>query len=506
MPIPDLLMHPVLLSLTNFDITLQATQLNESGVEFPVDDVRIDVGVNNLNGGALSQGTWFSLAIYKNDHLLRSVTFDSGSSWSYTLTDVFTHGVHTVYKVAITTAPGIFVMESPVSITIDEAKLHELGIADLGASIFSVEKHWHQNGINFEPYYSLRAAVDNHGIGYAQTDSVLTFFSDGATIATLPIPAGSLPGPGDRVVPAIGLRGDDIPSGRYLIRAKIDPVINEVHKEDNISTNAGEINNTPAAAAGEILTLILDFHSSAENLTIEIANHNNQVQSYHDIRLLLLKNEALVKEWKPLSFGPRASSRVNYEEPIILPNYLEMTKYKALLTSDPSAAVVEESNILDIKEATLLTINYNNEMLTDSLRTEIPAKFYAYDSSMRVKEEDVVAMVDRSGVRIIVKGKKIISGWFDAWFTFVLLWHPTVINGAIRGEIEVINVEINQGWTEPLWLLFFGGAYVIVEDIIEGTVKRKIESMITSSLPTVGVGNIIAAVPQEGGVAIVVKL
>ncbi len=511
-PIPDLrTCLGVDLAVTNMDITLQNTGLNIPGVEFPVDDVRIDIIIKNIGKAQLPPNANFSLSLYRNNERLRTTTFTSGSSWSYTYSDTFPHGINTVYKAVITAdISECLLTNNEVTYPIVESKLHPSGTPDYTVSIFNTIKRWQQVGDQFRAYYLLSADVNNVGTGYALGNSKISFYSDSANLASANISGDQLPGPGNTRRFDIGVAVSNLPTGTYLARSQIDPVSNETNKNNNKSLNAGQINNnSPYPQPGEIFSIHYDnFRSADKKLAADIGVTNKEPQIFQNLRLLLYKNDKLVKEWKPLGYGPRASSRALYYEDIQKINLFEINRYKTVLTSDLSNATPAASTILDSQDTKCFAVEVRGDMLQQELSDEqsgLPAKIRASDPSYRVKGTDVSSKITPEGIQVWVKGKQILDNWFDPEFQIYILFYPKAEDGKVKGDVKKLEVSISQGWADFLFTLVAPGIYQGIlsgiESYVQDTLMSKLPSVL--SLPTQG-QYVAAVVPFDGSMSVVV--
>jgi len=202
---------------------------------------------------------------------------------------------------------------------------------------------------------------------------LLFILNDDQVLATLDISQEELPGPGQKKRFMTQLTSSQVPLGDVLVSAHIEPVRNEQVCNNNWSLNFGQLSNTIDPPARVLAFLEFQpWRLAAKKLSTTIQMTNLQKQHLRNLRLLLLKNDALVREWKALQFSPQASSHARYEEER-QPSRgsFGIDRFRAILTSNTDSASPPENSILDSRARNLYWV----EMSEQSLQSQLAVHF-----------------------------------------------------------------------------------------------------------------------------------
>jgi hypothetical protein len=412
--------------VTAVDAKLIGTQVGDSSADFPHDTVRVEATLKNGGNKPVPAGTILHIEFKRNGQTFTfvdpvGVLSDPGSSWSIARTDKFPHNAQTTYTVAVTTSLNeCQKANNQATLTIDEARLHPSGTPDLTCSIFKVEKRWQQQGSSFKGSCYFAAEVSNIGKGSAQTNSQplqLMFYQNKDRLLTkVLIPESEIPAPGYNKVFSTEVPDTDVPYGEYAVYATIEQVRNETNRNNNWSANAGRLNNSaeaPVQAMAKIsfpswgmLGQILNIHIEATNL---------QYQNWSNLRLILYKNDAVLKQWKGLVLGPGAKVRQNTTDD--RPSQESVSGrdvYKAILTTDNSSSITPPAGtILDMQTRPFTWMDMAENLLQQTLQdpvSGIGAKMKASDDSLSISDEKTKVSITPESIFVEAKGNKRLRG------------------------------------------------------------------------------------------------
>jgi hypothetical protein len=472
------------IAVTGMNATLVSTLLGDPQVEFPMDTVKLEATLENVGSEAVPPGAFIYIILKRNGEAVRSATAVDplgapGSNWTYSVNDSFPHGQKTTYVLqASSQLKECRLSNNLAALTIDEKKLHPQGDPDLSVVIFSVEKRWHQEGDRFKASFSLAADVANGGSGYSGSAARLLFLINGnQELAVLNIPQESLPGPGQKRRFTASVPADKIPVGDHVVQASIEPPQNERNTQNNLSPNSGQITHNAELPAGVLAALEFTPWRLAENkLSTTIKMTNLQNQDLHKLRLIMLRDGVAVKEWRLLSFGPRATSRLRYEEELRRPQAtFGKARFRALLTSDAGKNPPANNSILDGRTRELCWV----EMEEGALRSDLQDKELGLAAQVSRKNKDyrileTQAAITAAGISIQVKGRKITNRSQEMDFRAEMILSPRLAAGRVFFEMIKTEVQVSSGASD-----FFG---TLLAPIIYRSSKAAIENFAEKEL------------------------
>ncbi|HEX7503445.1 MAG TPA: hypothetical protein VF451_08480, partial [Acidobacteriota bacterium] len=296
-------------------------------------------------------------------------------------------------------------------------------------------------------------------------------------LAVLNIPQEALPGPGQKrrftaVVPA-----DRIPVGDHVVQASIEPPQNERNTQNNLSPNSEPITHSTELPAGVLAALEFTPWRLAENkLSTSIKMTNLQNQDLHTLRLIMLRDGVPVKEWRMLSFGPRATSHVRYEEELRQPQAaFGQARFRAILTCAAGKNPPANNSILDGRTRDLCWV----EMSEGTLRSDLQDKELGLAAQVARKNKDyrireTQARIAPAGISIQVKGKKITNRSPDMDFRAEIILSPRLAAGRVFFETIKTDVQVSSGTSD-----FFS---TLLAPIIFRSVKAAIEKFAETEL------------------------
>jgi hypothetical protein len=450
-PCPDI-------SVTNMRATLVSTLLGDLQVEVPMDTVRLEATLENTGSEEVPPGAYLYLIVKKNGTVIQTANAADtlaapGSRWTYSVSDSFPHGRKTTYTIQAASAlKECRVSNNQATLTIDEKKLHPAGNPDLTVSIFAVEKGWRQEGERTQAFFDLAVDVANRGSGYSNSPSRLLFIqNDDRVLATMDIPQEELPGPGQKRRFTTQLTSAQVPLGDVLVSAHIEPARNEYACNNNWSLNNGQLSNS-ADPPPRVLA-VLDFQPwrmNGKTVSTAIQAANLQKRPLLNLRLLLLKDNAPVQEWKVLRFGPQESRFFRYTEERQPPaDSFGFDRFRAVLTSDPDHTPPAAGTVLDARTRNLYWIKLGEGGLQDSLLNRdngLAALVARQNQNFHVRE--VSARISAAAVRVSVKGRKSGDQAPDMEFQTDFDLLPRLVFGQVKVEVSKTTIHLGPGLSE----------------------------------------------------------
>ena len=261
-----------------------------------------------------------------------------------------------------------------------------------------------------------------------------------------------------------------IPLGEILVSAHIEPTRNERICNNNWSLSSGQISNS-ADPPARILA-ILDFEpwrltGKTVSATIQVANL--QKRYLRNLRLLLLKNNVPVKEWKQLKVGPQESVNVRYmEECQPPPGRFGIDRFRAVLTSDLVHTPPARESILDARSRNLCWVEMSAGKLQDHLQDKengLAALVARQNQNFRIRE--TLAKIGPTGILVTVKGKKTVDQAPDIGFHAEIHLQPRVVFGQVKADVIKTVVHLGTGLSE-----FFAS---LLEPILSQSISTFIE-------------------------------
>ncbi len=476
-PCPDI-------AVTRMNATLVSTLLGDLQVTVPMDTVKLEATLENVGSAAVPPGAYLYVIVKKNGAVIQSANATDmlgapGSRWCYSVNDSFAHGRKTTY--VIQTASSLKecqVGNNQATVTIDEKKLHPAGNPDLTVSIFAIEKRWRQEGNRIQAFFDLAVDVANRGAGHSSSASRLLFIqNDDQVMATLDIPQDELPGPGQKRRFAIQLAATQIPIGDVLVTAHIEPARNEFACNNNWSLNSVQIFNT-ADPPAQVLAVV-DFQPwrlAGKTVSASIQVANLQKRDLRNVRLLLLKNNVPVKEWKPLKFSPQGSFFVRYAEELRPPpESFGLDRFRAILTHDLDQTPPARESILAAQPRNLYWVEMSEARLQSNLQDTdngLAALVARQNQSFRIRE--IRAAIASADICVNIKGKKSDDQAPDSEFHTQIHLQPRVVFGQVKVDVSKTVVLRGSGMSE-----FFGS---LLAPILCQATKAAIEKFATKEL------------------------
>ena len=445
-------------AITSLNATLVSTLLGDLQVEFPMDTVKLEAKLESVGSAAIPQGTSLYLILKKNGRVIQSVSATDilgapGSRWTYSVNDSFTHNQKTNYAIQVaSTLKECRVSNNQATHRIDEKKLHPAGNPDLTVSILAIEKHWKQEESQFQAFFELAAAITNNGSGASNSSSRLLFVQneEQVVLASLPIAQEDLPGPGQTKHFSTELAAIAVPPGEFLVSAHIERPGNEFICNNNWSLNTGQISNFAEPPAGALA--VMDFqpwHLAGKNLSATLQITNLQNRHLRDLRLILLRDNIPVKEWKALACGPRAQSRVRYQEELQPTSALSgSNRYRAVLYRDAGKTLPADNLVLAAQARSLYRVVLSGRVLQKNLQdkdTGLAVQIQRQNKDFRIQE--TLARIHPGGILIQVKGNRAGAPSPGTDFQSEVLLLPSVALG--RVELETIKTDVRIGSGSP---------------------------------------------------------
>ena len=487
------------IAVNNMQATLVSTLLGDLQVEFPMDTVKLEATLENVGSAAVPPGTFLFLILKKNGKVIQSVNATDaleapGSRWTYSVNDSFPHGQKTTYVIqAATTLRECRVSNNQATCRIDEKKLHPAGNPDLTVSVFTIEKRWQHEGNWFQAFFDLAVDVANRGSGYSNSFSRLLFVlnDDQVVLATLNIPQDELPGPGQKKRFTTELAADQVPLGDFMVSAYIGQARNEYVGDNNWSLNSKRISNTAVPPAGALAAMdFQSWHLAGKQLSATIQITNLQNQYVRNLRLIILKNNVPVKEWRTLAIDPRGSAHVRFvEERQPPPVSFGIDRYRAILTSDPGKESPPENTILDSRTRNLYWLEMSEGLLQNKLHDKdngLAAHVYRQNKNFRINE--TLARISPSGILISVKGNKSVDRSPDVEFHAEILLNPRVILGRVKLDVIKTVVHLGPDLSEFLGSLLAPVLYQSIKAVIEKFAEKEFASNVSGA--SAGPGNL----------------
>jgi len=472
------------IAVSGMSATLVSTLLGDPQVEFPMDTVKLEATLENIGSEAVPPGTFVYVILKRNGEAVRSATIPDplgapGSSWNYSVTDSFLHGQKTTYVIqASSTLKECRLSNNLAALTIDEKKLHPQGDPDLTVTVFSVEKRWQQVGDRFKATFSLAADVANEGSGFSSSAARLLFLIDGnRELAILNIPQEALPGPWQKRRFSAGVSADKIQAGEHVVQASIEPPLNERNTQNNLSHNSGQITHSATLPAGVLVVLeFTPWRLADKKLSATIKMTNLQNQSLHKLRLIMLKDGAPVKEWPMLSLGPRATSRIRYEEELGPPlAVFGHCRFQALLTCGAKEKKPADNTIMDERARDLYWVAMDETALQQDLQDKekgLAAQLYRKNKNYRIRE--IRARIAASGISILVKGRKVADRSPAMDFSAEIILAPRLAAGRVYFETIKTDVRASSGESDFFGTLFAPVIYHSAKTAIEKFAEKEL--------------------------------
>ncbi len=483
-PPPVIMLKCPDIAVTGMSATLVSTLLGDPQVEVPMDTVKLEATLENIGSGAVPPGAFIYIILKRNGEAVRSATVVDplgapGSNWTYSVNDSFPHGQKTTYVLqASSPLKECRLSNNLAALTINENKLHPQGDPDLTVSVFSAEKRWQQEGERFKASFCLVADVANGGSGSSGSATRLLFLINGIQeLAVLDIPQDSLPGPGQKrrftaVVPA-----DKIAAGEHMVQASIEPPQNERNTQNNLSPNSAQLTNSADLPRGVLAALEFTPWRLTENkLSTTIKMTNLQNKDLQKLRLLMLRDGVRVQEWRPLSLGPRATSRLRYEEELRQPKAVfGQARFQALLASDADKNPPANNTILDGRVRDLYWVEMDEATLQDNLQDKergLAAQVSQKNKEYRIYETQ--ARITATGISIQLKGKRIAGRSPDMDFRAEIILSPRLAAGRVFFETLKTDLQVNSGASDFFNALLAPAIYRGVKAAIEKFAEKEL--------------------------------
>jgi hypothetical protein len=472
------------IAVTGMNVTLVSTLLGDPQGEFPLDTVKLEAILENVGSEAVPAGTFIYVILKRNGEVVRSATVTDvlgapGSTWTYSVNDSFLHGHKTTYVLqASSPLKECRLSNNLAALTIDEKKLHPQGDPDLTVAVFSVEKSWQQDGERFKASFSLAADVANGGAGFSSSASRLLFLINGnRELAVLNIAQEELPGPGQKRRFTAKVPAEKIPIGDHVVQASIEPPQNERNTQNNLSHNSGQISNNAELPAGVLAALeFTPWRLAGKKLSTTIKMSNLQNQNLKKLRLIMFRDGVPVKEWRALSFAPRASSRIRYEDELHPPQAIfGQNRFRALLTSDADGNPPANNSILDECTRDMCWVELDEGTLQSNLKDKesgLAVQVGRKHKDCRIQETHAGITVD--GIAIQVKGKRISESSPETDFRAEMILSPRLTAGRVYFETIKTDVQVSSGTSD-----FFAAH---LAPIIYRSVKAAIENFAEKEL------------------------
>jgi hypothetical protein len=475
-PCPDI-------AVISFAATLVSTQVGDSSVDFPHDTVRLDATLGNEGTLAVPRNASLHIELSKNGEVIYKadkieLLGAPGSRWTLHQTDSFPHNLKTTYTITVTTSLTECRKDNnQASFTIDETKLHPTGTPDLTCSIFKVEKRWQQQGAGFKGTCTFSAQVANVGNGYCRNNSQplqLGFYqSGGRLLASVQIPESDLPAPGTHKVFSVEVADTAVPYGDITVSASIAPAANEQNRNNNSSTNTGSLHNVAEAPVTSMARLSFPaWGMLGRILNIRVDIQDLQYQRLDNLRLILLKNGQLAREWKPLGIPSGAKIQKTMTEDRPEREGTANDVYKAILTTDGSSSLTPPAGtVLDAQTRTFGWSDMAESLLQELLRspeTGLGAKIKASDGSLHISDDKTRVQIKPESLLVTVQGYKRLKGGAHADFTASVWLKVHVRNGQVAADVIDKKINIDSIWIEFLAnLLLPGIGHAIVNSIAD---------------------------------------
>ncbi len=465
------------IAVSQLRATLVSTLLGDLQVEVPMDTVKLEATLENIGSEAVPSGAYLYIIVKKNGKVIQSANATDtlgapGSRWAYSVNDSFPHGQKTTYAIQAASAlKECRVSNNQATLLIDEKKLHPEGNPDMTIRIISIEKNWRHEGERIQASYELAVDVTNQGSGYSNSPSRLLFIqNDDQVLATLDIPQHELPGPGQKRRFTTQLTAAQVPFGDVQVSAHIEPARNEFVCNNNWSLSSGQISNSADPPAR--VQAVLDFEPwsmTGKTVSATIQVTNLQKGYLRSTRLLLLKNNVPVKEWKPLKISPQEPFIVRYlEERQSLSVRFGIDRFRAILTSDPDHMPPPRESILDARSRNLCWVEMSAGWLQNNLQEKnngLAALVARQNQNFRIKE--TLAQISPPGILVSVKGRKTVDLGPAVEFHAEIHLRPRVVFGQVQVEVTKTVVHLGTGLSE-----FFGS---LLEPILCQSISAYIE-------------------------------
>ena len=254
-----------------------------------------------------------------------------------------------------------------------------------------------------------------------------------------------------------------MPFGEYNVTASIAQAANERNRDNNSSTNAGSLNNAAQAPVTAMARLSFPpWGMTGRILYVRADIQNLQYQQLDNLRLILLKNDKLFKEWKPLGIasGAKIQKTVNEDRPE-MENDTGRDVYKAILTADGSSSLTPPQNtILDAQTRTFGWMDMSESLVQSLLQdpaTGLGNKIKASDGSLHISDDKTKVHITPDSLLVIVHGYKRLKGGGKADFTASVWLKVHVRNGQVAADVIDKKVTIDSAWVEFLANLILPG-------------------------------------------------
>jgi hypothetical protein len=261
------------------------------------------------------------------------------------------------------------------------------------------------------------------------------------------------------------------------VSAHIEPARNEFVCNNNWSLNSGQISNS--ADPPDKVLAVLDFEPwrmTGKTVSATIQVTNLQKQYLRSTRLLLLKNNVPVKEWKPLKWSPQESRFFRYTEERRSPGAgFGIDRFRAILTSDPDHMPPPRESILDARSRNLCWVEMSAGWLQNNLQEKnngLAALIARQNQNFHIKE--TLAQISPTGIRVSVKGRKIVDPGPNMEFHVEIQMRPCVVFGQVKVEVTKTVVHFGTGLSE-----FFGS---LLEPILSQSISTGIEKSAAKEL------------------------
>ena len=492
--LPDIL-------VSSFTVKLDSTDVGTDR-DFPHD--RVSLLLELMNGGnqAVPPGTVLHVVFKRNEEVIKAMDLpnglgDRGSRVAMSAGDSFAHGQPTTYHAEVT-APiqECTTGNNKASLTIDESLLHPGGAPDFTCSMFTAEKRWTHVGNEMKGSFYFAADVENLGAGYCQDDGKpvdLQFYlitNKSSPRAYVRIPKGDLPGPRAKKRFSVEVPESSLvlPPGKLSFCAFLPSTPDESNKLNGWSTNAAALVNSGIPTNGSMARIKYPpWGMIGRTLNIRIDVQNMQYQAVPDLRLILLRNGAIIKEWKSIELSSAATIRRSTTDDRPVTEDPEADEYRAILTTNQADANPPADQILDSQPRPLkhvdLTAGFLQTLLA-SPDTGLGKPVKQANGKINIFDEKTRVAISPQSFKLQIEGNYRLDGGAHVGFKARIGLTLHARNGNLIAEIVDKDIKVGSTLSRALLDILTSGLY---EGIKYG-IEKGLESALKGSL---NLGNMI---------------
>lgn len=492
--LPDIL-------VSSFTVKLDSTDVGTDR-DFPHDRVSLHLELSNGGNLAVPPGTVLHVVFKRNAEEIKAMDLpnglgDKGSRVAMGASDSFPHGQPTTYFVEVT-APiqECSTSNNRASLAIDESKLHPGRAPDFTCSMFTAEKRWTHVGDEMKGSFYFAADVENLGQGYCQDDGKpvdLQFYlttNKSWPRAYVRIPKRDLPGPKARKrfsveVPEAKL---GLPPGKLSICAFLPSTPDEANKQNGWSTNTAAFVNSGVPLNGSMARVKFPpWGMIGRVLTIRIDVQNMQYQAIPDLRLILLKNGAILKEWKSVELSPAATLRKSTTDDRPIVEGPDEDEYRVILTTNQSGANPPADQVLDSQPRMFRHVEVPAGVLQALLtvpETGLGKPVKQMNGRINVFDDKTKVAISPQSFKLQVEGNYRLDGGAHVGFKarFGLTLHAR--NGSLISEVVDKDIKIGSKLSEAFLDILTVGLYEAIKYGIEKGLENGLKG-------TLNLGNVI---------------